>query len=124
MSNYFYEYFGFKYFSRITCSLLICFLGFIFGLPLITNGGLYLFQIIDEYATLISCYVIILLEAVLVTRYIGLDVIREMVANKTGRIIPGYIFFCIKYLIPIVQVILIGFSFNNVVSFIYNQLVK
>ncbi len=34
----------------------------------------------------------------LLTNYIGLDAVKEIVANQTGKVIPGYVFISIRYL--------------------------
>ncbi len=119
VSHYCYEGFLHKYLTRTQCTILMCVIGFICGLPFIMNGGFYLFELVDNYATLISCFTISLLEAFVVTRYIGTDVLQEIVANKTGKIIPNYIFFSIKYISPIAHSALIFFSFSRAVNFVY-----
>ncbi len=98
--------------SRTNCSIFICLIGFIFGLPFITQGGFYLFELVDNYATLISCFTVSLFESYLVIKYIGSDVMQEIIANKTGKVIPEYVFFSLKYLCPIAHAALIFFSFS------------
>jgi SNF family Na+-dependent transporter len=117
VSHYCYENFLHKYMTRTHSSILICVVGFIFGLPFITEGGFYLFELVDNYATLIGCFTVSLMETYLVTNYIGLDVIKEIVANKTGKVIPEYVFFSIKYLCPIAHAFLIIVSFSKAVRF-------
>lgn len=115
VSHYLYEAYMYKYFTRTNCSVIICVVGFICGLPFITNGGIYLFELVDRYASLISGFTISFFEAYIVTKYIDLDVMQEIVANKTKKIIPGYVLFSIKYISPVVHGLLILFSFTKAV---------
>lgn len=95
-------------------------MGFLLGLPFITNGGFYLFELVDSTATTISMFIVLLLASFLVSRYIGIDVIQEIVANKTGKMIPQYILFSIKYICPIALFVLIFFSLEGAVILFYN----
>jgi SNF family Na+-dependent transporter len=127
VSHYVYETYLYKYVKRTTCTVIICVVGFIVGLPFITNGGFYLFELVDNYATLISCFVTLAIEAFIVSRYIGIDVLKEIVANKTGKIIPEYVFTSVKYFCPVVLSVLTLISLkkaviiqsrNNIIRFI------
>lgn len=97
--------------------MIVCIVGFIIGLPFITNGGFYLFELVDNCATTISMFVVLLLMSFLVTRYIGIDILQEIVANKTGKTIPNYVFISLKYVCPIALTALILISFEGTVSF-------
>ena len=116
VSHYCYENFLHKYMTRTHSSILICVIGFFFGLAFITDGGFYLFELVDNYATLIGCFTISLLESYLVTEYLGLEVIRDIVLKKTGKIIPEYVIFSIKYICPVAHGFLIIISLSKSVS--------
>ncbi len=103
--------------SRTGCCIVVCSVGFIIGLPFLSEGGFYLFELFDDYATLFSCFTVILLEAYLVTNLIGTDVLKEIIANKTAKIVPEYVFFSLKYICPITMGILLFLSLDKVVKF-------
>ena len=118
VSHYLYDNFLKTYFTRTNCSIFICFLGFILGLPFVTNGGFYLFELVDNYATLISLFTILLMQAYMTSYYIGIEVVQEIIANKTGKVIPQYVFFSIKYISPVAISVLIFFSLGKAVNII------
>lgn len=97
---------------------MVCSVGFLIGLAFLREGGFYLFELVDNYATLISCFTVTLLEAYLVCKYIGVDVLKEIIANKTGKLVPQYVFFSLQYLCPITLTILTFFSLEGAVIFI------
>jgi len=74
-----------------------------------------LFELVDDYATLFGCFTIIFFEAFLVSKYIGVDVLKEIIANKTGKVIPNYVLFSLQYASPILMAILIFFSLERLV---------
>jgi hypothetical protein len=55
------------------------------------------------------------MESYLVCKFIGIDVLKEIIANKTGKIIPQYVFFSLQYLCPITLAILLFFSLEGAV---------
>ncbi len=105
----------YKYVTRTQCSIIVLTTGFIIGLPFLSEGGFYLFELVDDYATLFSCFSIVFFEAYLVSKYIGADVLKEIIANKTGKVVPNYVIFSIQYASPILMAILLFFSLERVV---------
>jgi SNF family Na+-dependent transporter len=93
--------------TRSQCTITICAVGFILGLPFVMNGGFYLFELVDTYATLIACFSVCLLESFIVTRYVGLDVIKELVKTKTDKEIPDYVYYSLERISPIANLVLI-----------------
>jgi SNF family Na+-dependent transporter len=115
VSHYIYETFLYKYVSRTRCTIIVCTVGFLLGLPFLAEGGFYLFELVDDYATLISCFTVTFLEAYLVSKFIGVDVLKEIIANKTGKIVPEYVFFSLQYICTFFMGILIFFSLEKAV---------
>jgi SNF family Na+-dependent transporter len=103
--------------TRTQCCIIVCSIGFLLGLPFLSEGGFYLFELVDDYATLLSCFTVTLLEAYLVCKFIGIDVLKEIIANKTGKIVPQYVFLSLQYLCPITLTILIFFSLEGAVFY-------
>lgn len=97
--------------------MIVCIIGFLIGLPFIMNGGFYLFDLVDSVSTTISLFIVLLLSAFITTKYIGIDVLKELIANKTGKVIPNYVYFCLTYVCPIVLCILACLSIEDTVRF-------
>lgn len=56
---------------------------FLCGLPLCTNAGIYIFNLIDTYAAGIPCLIVGLLEIFIVTYIYGLNSIDNFSAKMT-----------------------------------------
>ena len=105
---------------------IICIFGFLFGIPFITQGGFFLLEWVDRYSTMIPLFLVILMETLIIVRTIGVRAIREIIANKTGMVLPGYVLASIGMLCPITMGILMVICFiyhicdlpNNVIFFI------
>ncbi len=80
------------------------------------NGGFYLFELIDESATMISFFVILFLEVYIVVNYVGCDLIRQLNDTKTKKPIPEWIYFCLEKICPPSLLILTGIAVLNSVS--------
>ena len=87
------------------------------GIPFITNGGFYLFTLVDQSASVIGGFLIILLEVYIVINDVGLDLLKEMNNNMTKRTIPGYIYLSLEKICPIYILILLITSIINSVFF-------
>ena len=72
-------------------NIIICIFGFLFGIPFITQGGFFLLEWVDRYSTMIPLFLVILMETLIIVRTIGVRAIREIIANKTGMVLPGYV---------------------------------
>ena len=107
-------------------NIIICIFGFLFGIPFITQGGFFLLEWVDRYSTMIPLFLVILMETLIIVRTIGVRAIREIIANKTGMVLPGYVLASIGMLCPITMGILMVICFiyhicdlpNNVIFFI------
>ena len=65
-----------------------------------SNGGLYLFDLVDECASQISLFFLLFLQSFICSRYLGCDKIQELVKEKTGICLPLYLMFSVKYICP------------------------
>ena len=100
-----------KYLSLKQGAVLLCIFGFVCGIPFITEEGFYLVKWMDTYATMVPLYLIILIESITVMKSIGTVTIREIIANKTGMVIPGYVFISSGLISPLCMVGLMVLSF-------------
>ncbi|OAF69062.1 hypothetical protein A3Q56_03189 [Intoshia linei] len=77
---------------------IICTAGFLLGLPLITQNGMYLFQVMDNYAASYAVIIVGILECVVISHIYGLDTFYKNIKMMLGyhptfiwRIMWGYI---------------------------------
>jgi hypothetical protein len=91
-------------------------------LPFVTKGGFYLFELVDDYATN-SCFLIALLECYILKKYIGEDLIKQLIKKKTGKELPQYIYDSINKFAPYSLAALFTLSFlksvNNFLTFYF-----
>ncbi len=118
VSNYCYDNFLKKYLTRNQTTKLICLIGFVLGLPFVMEGGFYLFELVDDYATN-ACFLIAFLECFIFNKYLGEDTIKVLIKKKTGKDIPQYVYDSINKFAPYSLISLfILCSFKSVKSFL------
>ncbi|XP_011707804.1 PREDICTED: sodium- and chloride-dependent GABA transporter ine [Wasmannia auropunctata] len=74
--------------------LLICVVSFLFGLPNITQGGIYFFQLIDHYAASMSIMFLAFFEVIAISWLYGVRRLCNNVKEMTGRLPSLYFRFC------------------------------
>ncbi|XP_018302734.1 sodium- and chloride-dependent GABA transporter ine [Mycetomoellerius zeteki] len=74
--------------------LLICVISFLFGLPNITQGGIYFFQLIDHYAASMSIMFLAFFEVIAISWLYGVRRLCNNVKEMTGRLPSKYFRFC------------------------------
>ncbi|KAF5276540.1 hypothetical protein FQR65_LT03970 [Abscondita terminalis] len=84
--------------KRLLCHemlvLVVCVVSFLCGLPNVTNGGIYFFQLIDHYAASISIMYLAFFEIIAVAWIYGVNRISKNVESMTGRVPSLYFKFC------------------------------
>jgi SNF family Na+-dependent transporter len=98
--------------------MFICLVGFIFGIPFIMQGGFYLFDLVDESATMISFFIILLAEVYIIINDVGIDLLKQLNDTKTKKPIPEYIYYCLEKICPYVLAIL---GLIAVFSMVFNK---
>ncbi|XP_065344057.1 sodium- and chloride-dependent GABA transporter ine isoform X1 [Cloeon dipterum] len=73
---------------------VICLVSFLFGLPNVTQGGIYFFQLIDHYAASISIMYVAFFEIIAVSWFYGAGRLARNVQEMTGRLPSLYFRFC------------------------------
>ncbi|CAL1533761.1 unnamed protein product [Lymnaea stagnalis] len=63
---------------------VVCFFSFLFGLPNITQGGFYFFQLIDYYAAALSLMVLAFFEVIAICWFYGAHNLAENIKTMTG----------------------------------------
>lgn len=69
--------------------LIICVISFLCGIPNVTQGGIYFFQLIDHYAASISIMYLAFFEVIAVAWFYGAFRLSKNVKTMTGRY-PGF----------------------------------
>lgn len=102
-------------------NLIVVGVAFILGIPMVMNGGFYIFGLIDDSVTLVSSVLILFLESYIIAYYFGIDNLNEICANKTGFTIPKYVYFSWKILCPSILFLFIFIALAQKVSVKINK---
>ncbi|MBN3316730.1 INE protein, partial [Atractosteus spatula] len=87
-----------KYLKRKEIVVLaVCAVGFIVGIPNITQGGIFVFQLMDHYTAVVSLMFMAFFEVVAVCWIFGAGRISKMVTRMIGR--PPSVFFKVCWLV-------------------------
>ncbi|KZC07903.1 PREDICTED: sodium- and chloride-dependent GABA transporter ine-like [Dufourea novaeangliae] len=81
--------------------LLVCVISFLFGLPNITQGGIYFFQLIDHYAASISIMFLAFFEVIAISWFYSVRRLCNNVKEMTGRVPSLYFRFCWLFAAPL-----------------------
>lgn len=100
-----------NYLSLRNSNLLLCVVGFACAIPFVTHNGFFLLEWVDRYCSMIPLFVVVLIEAYTIMKHIGMRALREIIANKTGKIIPGYVLVSFGIISPLTISCLIFFAF-------------
>ena len=100
-----------KYLNHYTAPLLLCSINFIFCIPYTKYQGQFFLEWIDKYISFLPIVFIVLYEILLINDKIGINLLLEIISNKTGIVLPLYIFYFTKYITPFVLILMIIFSF-------------
>ncbi|KAK9708007.1 Sodium:neurotransmitter symporter family [Popillia japonica] len=84
--------------KRLMCHevlvLVICVVSFLCGLPNVTNGGIFFFQLIDHYAASISIMYVAFFEIIAIAWFYGVKRLSRNILEMTGREPSWYFKFC------------------------------
>ncbi|XP_049823175.1 sodium- and chloride-dependent GABA transporter ine-like isoform X2 [Aethina tumida] len=81
--------------------LIICVISFLCGIPNVTKGGIYFFQLIDHYAATISVMYLAFFEVIAISWFYGAYRLSKNVKTMTGRHPGMYIKFCWMFATPL-----------------------
>ncbi|CAG0880902.1 unnamed protein product [Darwinula stevensoni] len=101
--------------------LLICILSFLCGLPNVTQGGIYYFQLIDYFAANISVVYLVFFEAVAVTWFYGAGRLARNIQEMTGSLPSLYFRFCWTIAAPVFIFAVWVFSIFNYERLTWNH---
>ncbi|KAI5697135.1 hypothetical protein M8J75_005763 [Diaphorina citri] len=81
--------------------LVVCIVSFFFGLPYVTQGGIYFFQLIDHYTASTAVMYVAFFEVVAVAWIYGSDKLARNVHHMTGKFPSLYFRFCWSIAAPL-----------------------
>ncbi|XP_035386025.1 sodium- and chloride-dependent GABA transporter 1 isoform X2 [Electrophorus electricus] len=92
----------------------VCAVGFLLGIPHITRGGIYVFQLMDHYTAVVSLMFLAFFEVLAVTVIFGVRRICVMVENMLGRTPHLYFRVCWQFLSPL---LVLGILISSIVQY-------
>ena len=100
-----------KYLTEKTAPLFLCFISFLFCIPFTRFQGQFFLEWIDKYITIIPLIFIVFYEIIFIMRKFGINILLEIISNKTNIVLPLYIFYFTKYISPAILIIMMVFAF-------------
>ena len=100
-----------KYLTEKTAPIVLCFISFIFCIPFTRFQGQFFLEWIDKYISLIPLVFIVFYEIIFIMKKLGINLLLEIISNKTSIVLPLYIFYFTKYISPVVLIIIMVFAF-------------
>ncbi|XP_039658657.1 sodium- and chloride-dependent GABA transporter 1 isoform X1 [Perca fluviatilis] len=82
-------------------ALAVCIIGFVLGIPHVTKGGIYVFQLMDHYTAVVSLVFLAFFEVVAVCWIFGVPRICLMVKKMQGKTPNIYFRLCWLLLCPL-----------------------
>lgn len=101
--------------------LIVCLISFLLGLPNVTQGGIYFFQLIDYYAAAVSLMYLAFFEVIAVVWIYGANRLARNVKEMTGRMPSAYFRTCWYFIAPILILAIWLFSMIDYAPPTYNK---
>lgn len=93
--------------KRSKAVAIVCIPAFLIGIIFVTGGGLYWLDIVDRFVNNFGLVVVGLLTCIVVGHIYGIEKVRDYI-NSTSEVKIGRWFdFCIKYLTPVVLIVIL-----------------
>ncbi|OWF50839.1 sodium-dependent noradrenaline transporter-like [Mizuhopecten yessoensis] len=118
LGNQFYRLIRFGWSREILTFIIVC-TAFLFSLPCTTNGGMYVFKILDTFAAGTSILFTVLCQVIAVSWVYGVDQFCRDVKQMTGYTPGMYWRICWKFICPTFLLILVISSFLHYRPLIY-----
>jgi len=115
-----------KYFKkkRVQFSGILCFVFFMLGLPMVTQGGMYVFQVFDYYsASGMTLLWLAAWEAIAVSWIFGVDKYMKMLQDMVGYSPDEFLKWCWLVFTPMVSLGIMLFLMVSFVPLKYNSYV-
>ncbi|KAL1140435.1 hypothetical protein AAG570_000367, partial [Ranatra chinensis] len=101
--------------------LVVCLVSFLFGLPHVTQGGIYFFQLVDHFAVSNSIMYIAFFEVVAVAWFYGADRLSADIERMTSIRPVLYFKFCWNFAAPVLIMCVLIYSLIDYETPTYNN---
>uniref|UniRef100_A0A3Q4BQB1 Transporter n=1 Tax=Mola mola TaxID=94237 RepID=A0A3Q4BQB1_MOLML len=91
-------------------TLIVCMVGFILGIPHVTKGGIYVFQLMDHYTAVVSLMFLAFFEVLSVCWIFGVPRISLMIKKILGKAPNIYFRLCWLLLCPLLMLCILTSS--------------
>ncbi|XP_063065961.1 sodium- and chloride-dependent glycine transporter 2-like [Engraulis encrasicolus] len=85
----------------------VCIASFLVGLPCVFQGGVYMFQLMDHYTTVVSVLVMAVLEIAAISWILGLRRFTSMLSKSLGKAPNIYFKVCWTAITPLMVVVIL-----------------
>lgn len=120
---YIKPYFDFKYTKELLSAVNV-FISFVCGIPMITNGGMYVFQIFDYYAASRTLLFVGLFEIIAISYFYGIRRYCDNLAKMYRFKIGYWLRFMWVFATPLFTLVLIIFTVMTYENLTYNRTYK
>ncbi|XP_037070121.1 sodium- and chloride-dependent glycine transporter 1-like [Pollicipes pollicipes] len=107
--------------KKILFTAGMCFVLFLLGIPCVTNGGVYVLQLMDWYSAAFSLMIVSLLECIVIAWVYGEERFSLDIEMMVGRKPNIWFRLCWKYISPAVICFILLFTFINHEPVTYND---
>uniref|UniRef100_A0A673JAP8 Transporter n=1 Tax=Sinocyclocheilus rhinocerous TaxID=307959 RepID=A0A673JAP8_9TELE len=94
--------------------LAVCSVGFLLGIPHITRGGIYVFQLMDHYTAVVSLMFLAFFEVLAITLIFGVRRLSIMLENMLGKKPNLFFRVCWQFLSPM---LVLGILISSIVQY-------
>nr|XP_057925838.1 sodium- and chloride-dependent GABA transporter 1 [Doryrhamphus excisus] len=91
-------------------ALVVCIVSFLLGLPHVTKGGIYVFQLLDHYTAVVSLMFLAFFEVIAVCWFFGVPRICCMIERMLGKSVNLYFRICWFLLCPLLVLCILASS--------------
>ncbi|XP_065218799.1 sodium- and chloride-dependent taurine transporter-like [Planococcus citri] len=103
----------------------VCFFSYLIGLLMVTEGGMYVFQIFDFYAAsgmVLLC--ICFFESICIAYFYGVDKFYDDITRMVGYRLMPWFKYCWMYFTPVITLGIMMFSISSSLTLTYNRVYR
>ncbi|KAG1653918.1 Sodium- and chloride-dependent GABA transporter ine [Nymphon striatum] len=115
---------NFKKLRREYIVFCVCLISFLLGIPHVTQGGIYVFQLVDHYASAISIMFIAFFEVIAITWFYGAKRLATNIKEMTGKRPNKYFIICWYFISPALIFAIAIYSFIDYKPLKYDNVVS
>nr|WLN44334.1 NTT2 [Sinonovacula rivularis] len=108
--------------GRMVTTAVYCLLSFLIGLSMVTQGGMYVFQLLDYYSVSgVVLFWICFWQTIVISWVIGAEKFSELGEMMLGHPIPRVFVYCWKFVTPLVTMSIFLFILVTFTPLTYNK---